>query len=166
MICDNMTALPYSKSNKDKDFHVALWNKCTIETECQLHYNMNWFTYDTLYSEGPSLCICDSGTHSNRGSRCENYVCTTYYRHVRFTPSSMVPCTLQLTTWCLTQQKNSANKERGHLIQHCQGIMIADDSDTDSARCLKGKQGVPGPGVTVYRGVVTVLTCAPVSPPV
>ena len=86
MICDNMTALPYSKSNKDKDFHVALWNKCTIETECQLHYNMNWFTYDTLYREGPSLCICDSGTHSNRGSRCENYVCTTYYRHVRFTP--------------------------------------------------------------------------------
>ena len=76
MICDNMTALPYSK---DKDFHVALWNKCTIETECQLHYNMNWFTYDTLYREGPSLCIYDLGTHSNRVSRCENHVCTTLY---------------------------------------------------------------------------------------
>ena len=109
-----MTALPHSKSNKDKDLHVALWNKCTIETECQLHYNMNWFTYDTLYREGPSLCIYDSGTHSNRVSRCENHVCTTYYRHVRFTPSSRVPSTLlypgRLTTWCLTQQKNSANK--------------------------------------------------------
>ena len=63
-------------------------------------------------------------------------------------------------------KQGAPSKERGHLIQHCQGIMIAYDSDTDSARCLKGKQGVPGPGVTVYRGVVTVLTCAPVSPPV
>ena len=63
-------------------------------------------------------------------------------------------------------KQGAPSKERGHLIQHCQCIMIAYDSDTDSARCLKGKQGVPGPGVTVYRGVVTVLTCAPVSPPV
>ena len=134
------------------------------------HYNMNRFTYDTQYSEGPSLCIYDSDIHSNRGSRCENHVCTTYYRHVRFTPFNIaVPWATNYMVPDPAEEfskQGAPSKERGHLIQHCQGIMIAYDSDTDSARCLKGKQGVPGPGVTVYRGVVTVLTCAPVSPPV
>ena len=65
----------------------------------------------------------------------------------------------RLTTWCLTQQKNSANKERGHLIKHCQGIMIAYDSDTDSARCLKGKQGVQ---VQVWQCTGASSQCWPV----
>ena len=96
--------------------------------------------------------------------------CTTYYRHVRFTPFNIaVPWATNYMVPDPAEEfskQGAPSKERGHLIQHCQGIMIAYDSDTDSARCLKGKQGVPGPGVTVYRGVVTVLTCAPVSPPV
>ena len=169
MICDNMTALPHSKSNKDKDLHVALWNKCTIETECQLHYNMNRFPYDTLYSEGPSLCIYDSDIHSNRGSRCENHVCTTLYYilqacqiHTQFHGALYIATNYMVPDPAEEFSKQGARAPNTTLPGYHDCIWFRHWQ----CQMPQRQTGGPGPGVTVYRGVVTVLTCAPVSPPV